>query len=56
MWLLCTVFDIQMQDERTIIGKALFKKETKIEAFVGLKVELSTGEVQNTCDFHVIVM
>ena len=34
---------IQVQDERTIIGKALFKKETRIELFVSMKVELSTG-------------
>lgn len=33
----------QVQDNRTIIGKALFKKETRIEMFVSMKVELSTG-------------
>ncbi|KAJ8299880.1 hypothetical protein KUTeg_021399 [Tegillarca granosa] len=32
------------QDEYTVIGKNLFKKETNIQTFVGLKVELSTGE------------
>lgn len=32
------------QDEQTIIGKALFKKETNMELFNGLKVTLSTGE------------
>jgi selenocysteine-specific elongation factor len=31
-------------DEHTLIGRALFKKETNIELFVGLKVQLSTGE------------
>ena len=33
----------QLQDERTIVGKGLFKKETNIEVFLGLQVELSTG-------------
>ena len=32
------------QDEYTIIGKSLFKKETNMDLFVGLKVSLSTGE------------
>lgn len=32
------------QDEYTVIGKNLFKKETNIQTFVGLKVELSSGE------------
>ena len=36
-------FPLQLHDERTIIGKTLFKKETKIQAFLGLKVQLSTG-------------
>jgi selenocysteine-specific elongation factor len=31
-------------DEYTLIGRALFKKETNIDLFVGLKVKLSTGE------------
>ncbi len=31
-------------DEMTVIGKALFKKETNMDLFVGLKVTLSTGE------------
>ena len=31
-----------------MIGKALFKKETKIQSFVGLKVQLSTGEFSKT--------
>jgi len=35
---------LQLHDERTVIGKTLFKKETKIQAFLGLKVQLSTGE------------
>lgn len=30
-------------DEQTVIGKALFKKETNMDLFVGLKVTLSTG-------------
>lgn len=32
------------QDEFTLIGKNLFKKETNIQSFVGLKVTLSSGE------------
>lgn len=31
-------------DEYTIIGKNLFKKETNIQSFAGLKVALSSGE------------
>ncbi|CAF0707256.1 unnamed protein product [Brachionus calyciflorus] len=31
-------------DEFTIIGKSLFKKETNMDLFVGLKVKLSTGD------------
>lgn len=31
-------------DETTVIGKALFKKETNIDLFVGMKVTLSTGD------------
>ena len=31
-------------DESTVIGKALFKKETNIDLFVGMKVSLSTGD------------
>lgn len=31
-------------DEYTVIGKSLFKKETNIDLFVGLRVTLSTGE------------
>ncbi|RNA00564.1 selenocysteine-specific elongation factor, partial [Brachionus plicatilis] len=31
-------------DEFTVIGKALFKKETNIDIFVGLRVQLSTGD------------
>ncbi|XP_064649469.1 selenocysteine-specific elongation factor-like isoform X2 [Lineus longissimus] len=34
----------RVTDEYTIIGKALFKKETNLNAFVGLKVSLSSGE------------
>ncbi|XP_063283452.1 selenocysteine-specific elongation factor [Pelobates fuscus] len=31
-------------DDYTVIGRSLFKKETNIQLFVGLKVKLSTGE------------
>ncbi|MGH0190352.1 UNVERIFIED_CONTAM: hypothetical protein FKN15_045777 [Acipenser sinensis] len=31
-------------DDYTVIGRNLFKKETNIQQFVGLKVTLSTGE------------
>lgn len=31
-------------DEFTVIGKALFKKETNMDLFNGLKVKLSSGE------------
>ncbi|XP_038054019.1 selenocysteine-specific elongation factor-like [Patiria miniata] len=34
----------RMTDEYSVIGRSLFKKETNLQAFVGLKVELSTGE------------
>ena len=34
-----------MQDEKTLIGRGLFKKETKIQLFVGMKVKLTSGEV-----------
>ncbi|KAJ8046387.1 Selenocysteine-specific elongation factor [Holothuria leucospilota] len=34
----------RMTDEYNIIGRGLFKKETNIQTFVGLKVKLSTGE------------
>ncbi|XP_022081004.1 selenocysteine-specific elongation factor-like [Acanthaster planci] len=34
----------RMMDEYSIIGRSLFKKETNLQIFVGLKVELSTGE------------
>lgn len=33
-----------MTDEYNVIGRGLFKKETNLQMFVGLKVELSTGE------------
>ncbi len=39
-----------MHDDHTVIGKSLFKKETKMEAFMGLKVNLSTG-MQYRCKF-----
>lgn len=34
----------RVMDEYTVIGKNLFKKETNIALFTGLKVTLSTGE------------
>ena len=34
----------RMNDEYTVIGKDLFKKETNIDLFTNLKVSLSTGE------------
>lgn len=33
-----------MTDDYTVIGKNLFKKETNLQLFVGLKVTLSSGE------------
>lgn len=35
----------QMMDDHSVIGRSLFKKETNIQLFVGLKVNLSTGEL-----------
>jgi len=32
-------------DEYTVICRGLFKKESKVDAFVGLKITLSTGDV-----------
>ena len=34
----------RVMDEYSLIGKNLFKKETNIEAFSGMKIELSSGE------------
>lgn len=34
----------RMVDAYTVICKNLFKKETKLDVFLGLKVKLSTGE------------
>jgi len=34
----------QVTDDYTVIGRNLFKKETNLQLFVGLKVTLSTGE------------
>ncbi|XP_077892180.1 selenocysteine-specific elongation factor-like [Ictidomys tridecemlineatus] len=31
-------------DDYSVIGRSLFKKETNIQLFVGLRVQLSTGE------------
>lgn len=45
---LITLFPIlscaQVTDDYTVIGRNLFKKETNLQLFVGLKVKLSTGE------------
>ncbi|XP_006078906.3 selenocysteine-specific elongation factor isoform X1 [Bubalus bubalis] len=32
-------------DDHSVIGRSLFKKETNIQLFVGLRVQLSTGEL-----------
>ncbi|XP_029359119.1 selenocysteine-specific elongation factor isoform X1 [Echeneis naucrates] len=34
----------RVSDDYTVIGRSLFKKETNLQLFVGLKVTLSTGE------------
>ena len=34
----------QVTDDYPVIGRNLFKKETNLQLFVGLKVTLSTGE------------
>uniref|UniRef100_A0A8C7E7Q9 Selenocysteine-specific elongation factor n=1 Tax=Naja naja TaxID=35670 RepID=A0A8C7E7Q9_NAJNA len=34
----------RLSDDYSVIGRSLFKKETNIQMFVGLKVKLSTGE------------
>uniref|UniRef100_UPI0037E7EDF4 selenocysteine-specific elongation factor n=1 Tax=Semicossyphus pulcher TaxID=241346 RepID=UPI0037E7EDF4 len=34
----------RVTDDYTVIGRSLFKKETNLQLFVGLKVKLSTGE------------
>ncbi|KAL5479963.1 hypothetical protein EMCRGX_G023569 [Ephydatia muelleri] len=35
----------RIQDEKTVIGRGLFKRETKIQSFLGLTVKLSSGEL-----------
>ncbi|KAF4799398.1 Selenocysteine-specific elongation factor [Turdus rufiventris] len=42
----CTdeVVESFVMDDYNVIGRSLFKKETNIQIFVGLKVKLSTGE------------
>uniref|UniRef100_A0A8C4P3X3 Eukaryotic elongation factor, selenocysteine-tRNA specific n=1 Tax=Dromaius novaehollandiae TaxID=8790 RepID=A0A8C4P3X3_DRONO len=35
---------LKVMDDYSVIGRSLFKKETNIQIFVGLKVKLSTGE------------
>lgn len=39
-----SLFCSQVTDDYTVIGRNLFKKETNLQLFVGLKVTLSTGE------------
>ncbi len=34
----------QVTDDYTVIGRSLFKKETNLQLFVGLRITLSTGE------------
>ncbi|KAM5279842.1 selenocysteine-specific elongation factor isoform 5-T5 [Ctenodactylus gundi] len=36
---------IEAMDDYSVIGRSLFKKETNIQLFVGLRVHLSTGEL-----------
>lgn len=36
---------VQVLDDHSVIGRSLFKKETNIQLFVGLRVHLSTGEL-----------
>uniref|UniRef100_A0A7N5P071 Eukaryotic elongation factor, selenocysteine-tRNA specific n=1 Tax=Ailuropoda melanoleuca TaxID=9646 RepID=A0A7N5P071_AILME len=36
---------LKVMDDHSVIGRSLFKKETNIQLFVGLKVSLSTGEL-----------
>ena len=43
-----TTLSIQLQDANTIIGRGLFKKQTKLDAFIGLTVRLSTGNFRHT--------
>ena len=35
----------RLNNDYEVIGKNMFKKETNLQCFVGLKVSLSTGEV-----------
>lgn len=34
----------RLHDEYTVIGTSLFKKETRMDKFIGMQVRLSTGE------------
>ena len=43
-WLFLPPCCAQVTDDYTVIGRSLFKKETNLQLFVGLKVTLSTGE------------
>lgn len=40
----CLLSGVQVTDEYSLIGRSLFKKETNLQLFLGLKVTLSTGE------------
>ncbi len=42
-WPIFLIFG-QVTDDYTVIGRNLFKKETNLQLFAGLKVTLSTGE------------
>ncbi len=42
---MCLTLSSLRSRTRGLIGKSLFKKETKLQAFIGLRVQLSTGEV-----------
>ena len=51
----------RMVDSYTVIGRSLFKKETNLDLFLNLKVELSTGETgmiegMNLCFCFVFYM
>ena len=54
MYMYSILFPIQLHDERSIIGKSLFKRETNIQAFVGLKVKLSTGIFERVATYVLV--
>lgn len=43
-FVLTLLFPAQVTDDYSVIGRNLFKKETNLQLFLGLKVVLSTGE------------